>query len=260
MARAIAEHYLPAHSGGPLPATRTGQVVAIADKLDTLSGLFGIGQPPTGSRDPFALRRQALGVLRICIECELPLDISLLVERAVEVHHQAFDSRPLIDYLLERLAVAYQEENIPIDTFNAVRRGNRPTFVLTELDRRVRTMQAFRSHERAEALVAANKRVANILKQAQAEPLPPVSAQLFEFAAESDLYGEIDRLKTGLAQLQDYEQRLSALAELQPAIDTYFDQVLVMTDDEAVRQNRIATLAAMRELFLNVADVSLLQM
>lgn len=260
VAVAISDHYLPVHSGGALPSTLEGQCVAIADKLDTLTGLFGIGQPPTGSRDPFALRRQAIGVLRICIECGLTLDIVELVERAASIHGQQFVTSPLVDYLFERLAVAYQDAGISIDTFNAVRGANRSTRVLTEFDRQVRAMQAFRQHDSAAALAAANKRVANILKQANQETLSDVSRELFEFSAESELFIELTRLTRDMPKIDDYAAKLSLLAELRPAIDKYFDDVLVMADDAEVRRNRLATLSAMRDLFLDVADVSLLQM
>lgn len=260
VAAAIAAHYLPTQSGGPLPSTREAQYVAIADKVDTLTGLFGIKQPPTGSRDPFALRRQAIGVLRIGIECGLALDIVWLVKHATDIHDKGFETAALIDYFFERLAVIYQEQNIPIDTFNAVRGASSPARILTEFDRQIRAVQAFRAHESAAALAAANKRVANILKRAGSRELPPISSALFDAPAESALHTELNRLTHDLPTITDYEARLSRLATLRPAIDRYFDDVLVMADNEAVKLNRIATLSAMRALFLNVADVSLLQM
>jgi glycyl-tRNA synthetase beta chain len=256
---AIREHYLPTHSGGPLPGSRTGQCVAIADKLDTLTGLFGIGQPPTGSRDPFALRRQALGVIRICIECDLPLDVVALLERAGELHGKGFEIASLVDYLFERLSVAYQDAGIPVDTFNAVRNARPSTAILAEFDRQVRAVQAFRLHAMAERLVTANKRVANILKQVDLRSLPAVSVELFQADAESALFEAVNRVRGELAGIPDYTGKLQALAELGPTIDTYFDDVLVMDDDEQLRLNRMATLAAMREQFLTVADVSMLQ-
>lgn len=259
VASAIAEHYQPSQSGGAIPSTTTGKIVAIADKLDTLAGLFGVGQPPTGSRDPFALRRQSIGVLRICIEGELDLDIEDLVTRAAGNHDKGFETRPLLEYLFERLAVAYQEQGIPVDTFNAVRFGGRPTSVLTTLDRQVKALQAFRAHESAAALAAANKRVANILKPVDVDRLPAVSPALFASDAESILYAALAEAKSSIAQEPDFGAQLLALARVRPAIDTYFDEVLVMTDDEAVKLNRLATLHEMRTLFLSVADVSLLQ-
>ncbi|HKI75220.1 MAG TPA: glycine--tRNA ligase subunit beta, partial [Pseudomonadales bacterium] len=260
VADAIAEHYLPVQSGGALPVTRAGQIIAIADKLDTLTGLFGIGQPPTGSRDPFALRRQSIGVLRICIECALPLDIVALVNLATTRHDRDFDPAPLIEYLFERLAVSYQEQGIPVDTFNAVRYAGEPVTELTQFDHQVRALQAFRGHDSAEALVAANKRVANILRQADADGLPGISPALFDSDAESGLHAEVNRVKAGIGPDTSYEAQLALLAELRPAIDRYFDDVLVMAEDARVKQNRLATLADMRALFMGVADVSLLQM
>lgn len=260
IAMAIADHYLPVQSGGDLPRSAVGRCVALADKLDTLSGLFGIGQPPTGSRDPFALRRQALGVLRICMEAELPLDIVELVDVAASLHGKGFETQALLQYFFDRLAGLYQEHGIGNDTFNAVRNARVQTTVLTELDRRIRAVQAFRDHERAEALVAANKRVANILKQTALDDLPAVAPGLFREDAERKLYDALGKASEALASTDDFEARLLALADLQPVIDTYFDDVLVMAEDEALRQNRMATLASMRKLFLSVADVSMLQL
>lgn len=258
--RAIAEHYRPVQSGGELPTSLEGQCVAIADKLDTLTGLFGIGQPPTGSRDPFALRRQALGAMRICIEGELAVDLIDLVEQAALGHDKGFETHELVAYLLERLAVSYQEEGIGSDTFNAVRNAHESPTVLAVLDRQVRALHAFREHPQAEALVAANKRVANILKQAGISGEPDLDTGAFVDPAESALYEALLELQARIAGTPDFEARLLALADLQPVIDRYFDDVLVMAEDNKVKQNRIATLAHMRRLFLNVADVSLLQM
>ena len=260
VALAIAAHYQPTQSGGELPGTRIGQCVAIADKLDTLAGLFGIGQPPTGSRDPFALRRQALGVIRICIEGQLPLDLASVVNFAASLHKGTFETVGLIAYLFERLAGTYQDQGVPVDTVNAVRAGRDATTILTEFDKKVRAVQQFRNDPAASALVAANKRVANMLKQIDANQLPKVSPALFSIDAESALYDRLVLLQGQIADLPAYEDRLGQLAELQPVIDRYFDDVMVMDDDAATRTNRIATLAAMRNLFMNVADVSELQL
>jgi glycyl-tRNA synthetase beta chain len=257
VAMAIADHYRPRQSGGSLPGSTIGMCVAAADKLDTLTGLFSIGQPPTGSRDPFALRRQAIGVIRICIEGKLPMDIRDCVAKAASQHAVNFDSTILVDYIFDRLATAYQEEGIPIDTFQSARFAHRKNDVLTDFDSRARAIQAFRKHARAESLVNANKRVANILKQKEIPGV--INPALFQEAAEERLYNEVRRIDALLPDLKDYPQRLQVLAELEPTIGAYFDAVLVMHEDVAIMNNRLATVAAMRSLFLEVADLSMLQ-
>ncbi|MEX1236771.1 MAG: glycine--tRNA ligase subunit beta [Pseudomonadales bacterium] len=263
VATAIGEHYRPTQSGGELPDSKAGQYVAIADKLDTLTGLFGIGQPPTGSRDPFALRRQILGVIRICIECDVSLDIADTIEMAARLHGDTVDvdatRDALVGYLFERMAGAYHDQGIPTDTFNAIRFGYAPPRVLTTFDSQVKAVQDFRSHPQAEALVSANKRVANILKDSDAAG-QTVSAGLFTEEAETRLYTELTKLQQELEHQPTFRERLLALANLQPVIDQYFDEVMVMAEDPAIRTNRLATLAAMRDLFLGVADVSVLQL
>jgi glycyl-tRNA synthetase beta chain len=260
VALAIAEHYLPTQSGGALPSSHIGQCVAIADKLDTLTGLFGIGQPPTGSRDPFALRRQALGVMRICIECKLPLDLSDCVDHAASLHATKFETAGLMEYLYERLAVFYQEHGIPGDTFNAARHANRPGDVLTDFDKRIRAIQDFRSNPSAESLAAANKRVANILKQVGDDRSIEADPAMFSQPAEKSLFEAVETTRASLEGTTSYAESLETLAKLQPVIDRYFDDVLVMDENQDVRKNRIATVAAMRSLFLTVADISMLQL
>lgn len=255
---AIAEHYRPTQSGGELPGTTAGQIVAIADKLDTLTGIFGIGQPPTGSRDPFALRRASLGVLRILIEKEIELDLFELIDLASAAHGQTFETSPLKTYMLERLGSFYGERGIKGDTFEAARGADLPDMSLPSFDRRVQAIQAFRTRPEAESLAAANKRVANLLKQAEGD-LPAVDADQFTDPAEGALFDAVSSKWAEVDGLSGYSERLTAMAELQPVVDRYFDDVLVMADDDAVRRNRLATLASMRKLFLTVADVSTLQ-
>ncbi|MDZ7686764.1 MAG: glycine--tRNA ligase subunit beta [Gammaproteobacteria bacterium] len=259
VATAIGEHYRPTQSGGAIPSSQAGRIIAIADKLDTLTGLFGIGQPPTGSRDPFALRRQSLGVLRILIEAGMDLDLVDLIERASHLHNQRFDAAPLREYMLERLAVFYSERGIQTDTFEAARHADFEGLRLPEFDRRVRAIQAFRGRPEAASLAAANKRVANLLKQVGADQLGEVDSDRLTASAESELLAAVNAKETALTDLTDFDSQLLALAELQTVVDKYFDDVLVMDEDPAVRNNRLATLARMRRLFLRVADVSILQ-
>ena len=263
VAEAIKEHYLPTFSGGELPQSGVGQAVAIADKLDTLTGLFGIGQPPTGSKDPFALRRQALGVIRICIESGWQLDVKATLSFAATQHNGDFGTEAVYDYMLDRLGSWYQDQGIPTDSFAAVRNSNVPVVDLRDCDFRVRAIQAFRQQPLAASLVAANKRVANILKKTNSQPAA-VDPGLFIEAAERQLHDALGKAKILLqAKHSDnqafYEQQCLVLAGLQAEVDRYFAGVMVMADDPAIRANRIAMLYQMRDLFLGIADFSLLQ-
>lgn len=259
VSQAIGEHYRPTHSGGEIPSTLTGQVVAIADKLDTLTGIFGIGQPPTGSRDPFALRRQSLGVLRILTEAGIELDLFDLIDRASAGHGKGFDAAPLKDYMIERLAVFYQDRGIQPDSFDAARYAKFESLSMPDFDRRVRAIQGFRGRDEVGSLAAANKRVANLLKQVESGEIASVDQSLFKVAVEQQLLDAVSDKGTAIANMDSYAEKLAALAELQPVVDQYFEDVLVMDEDEAVRANRLATIKSMRELFLRVADVSMLQ-
>jgi glycyl-tRNA synthetase beta chain len=260
---AIKEHYLPSFSGGELPTSAAGQAVAIADKLDTLTGLFGINQPPTGSKDPFALRRQTLGVIRICIQAELKLDIRETLAVAAGQHSPEFSTTAVYDYLLDRLGTWYQDQGIPGDTFNAVRFSHQVITNLADCDRRVRSIQDFRTQPQAEHLIAANKRVANILKKAGTIDAA-IDTKLFQAPAEIALFAALGAAEKAMQTQQngadqDYEAKCLTLAGLQSTIDAYFDEVMVMADEPAVRSNRLATLQKMRFLFLDIADFSLLQ-
>jgi glycyl-tRNA synthetase beta chain len=273
VALAIAEHYLPTQSGGALPVSASGQAVAIADKLDTLTGLFGIGQPPSGSKDPFALRRQTLGVIRICIDAGLTLDIKATITEACELHRQDFDALPVYNYLLDRLGSWYLEQGIPADTFNAVRLSSVSITSLKDCDSRVRTIEAFKQQPQAHQLIAANKRIANILKKSEnlavsvdstistfATSDLTIDTALFEVKAESELHEALTIAQRNMSsEGQDYEAKCLLLASLQTQVDAYFEDVMVMADDSSVRVNRLATLHQMRVLFLEVADFSVLQ-
>ena len=256
---AISEHYRPVVSGGDLPDTPARQCVAIADKIDTLTGLFGIDQPPSGSRDPFALRRQTLGIIRICVEKSLALDLRELINEAINIHDQEFDGDAVISYLIERLGVWYQDQGISFDTFSAVQQSSEKISDLCANDIRVRSLQAFRTHARAANLIAANKRIANILKKVDESTLAPVTEAIFTEDAELALFSALGKATSDLSNTENYEEKFLALADLQPAIDRYFDDVMVMADEESLRDNRLATLSQMRNLFLSVADLSVLQ-
>jgi|TARA_B110000196_G_scaffold319477_1_gene337657 glycyl-tRNA synthetase beta chain len=255
---AIAMQYFPTSSGAKLPVGDVPCSVAIADKLDTLVGIFGIGQPPTGSKDPYALRRQSLGVIRIIIENKLAVDLKACLKKAADLYPEyQFDIEPVYQYMLDRLSNWYQEASIDVDVVKAVRGSNQSVANLVQTDHSVRALNGFKSSDKAKNLIAANKRVANILKDVGT--LPEISEQLFEQPVESELHKALIQLSEALQTTEDYGQKLAILADQQDLIDKYFDDVLVMADQENVKQNRLATIARMRNLFLQVADFSLLQ-
>lgn len=261
VAAAIEEHYLPRHASDHLPASVAGQIVAISDRLDTLVGIFAIGEKPTGEKDPYALRRAAIGVLRIIIECRLDLDLEILIAEAAKLLSDKVDAEKakaeVFDFMLERLRAYYSDREVPVDVFDAVSalRPGRPL----DFDRRIKAVSAFRALPEAESLAAANKRVGNILKKSATETSSSVNECLFQEAAEKALFSKLMSLKANVEALfdaGDYEQALRELSSLREPVDAFFDSVMVMADDEAVRNNRIALLAQMSALFMRAADLS----
>lgn len=260
---ALAEQYLPRFAGDVLPATGVGCALALADRLDSLVGLFGIDQPPSGTRDPFALRRAALGVLRIMVERELDLDLEECCRWAAEQHHNLSAADPVtavVDYVLERFRAMVEESGQPAEVYLAVhaRRPTRPR----DFSRRLEAVEAFRQLPAAQALAAANKRVSNILaKQGEGQASEQVQPDLLQEPAEQSLY---ESVKTQSARVQplleagQYQAALASLADLREPVDRFFDDVMVMADDARIRENRLALLGQLRALFLKVADISLL--
>lgn len=259
VASAIREHYQPTSAGGTLPLSLEAKAVAMADKLDTLVGMFGIGQPPSGSRDPFALRRQTIGVIRMCVEGELDLNLDSVIEKSIEIYSQKFDALPIYKYLGERLKSWYQEKGIRFDSVDAVIKAKGWQANLNNTNKKIKALEVFRDSNQAESLIAANKRVANILKKTGSDKQSAVDPTLFTEQVETDLYNAINAASATLKSLNDDAEKLQHLGELRECIDRYFDEVMVMTEDKATRANRIATLTSMRLLFLQVADISLLQ-
>lgn len=259
VADAIREHYLPNASGGDLPKSLASKSVAISDKLDTLVGMFGIGQPPSGSKDPFALRRQTIGIIRMCVEGSLDLNLYTLIGKAIELHGKSFDAAPIIAYLSERLKSWYQDKGVRFDSVEAVINSEGWQANLSLTNDTVMALELFRDSDSAETLIAANKRVANILKKVGNTQRREVNTDLFQEPAEHALFTAIKDAEKALGSAQNDQERLSALVGLREVIDLYFDQVMVMAEDEVLRSNRIATLTKMRSLFLKVADISLLQ-
>ena len=267
VSRAMEEQYLPRFAGDRLPGTRTGQALAVADKLDTVCGLFAIGQPPTGSKDPFALRRNALGALRILIEGGLDIDLESLLEEARQALGERVETDDLtgqvFDFMMERLRAWYHDQGVAPDSFEAVL-ARRPTRPL-DFHHRLLAVSHFRSLPEAEALAAANKRIANILRQAREKGIDfPERVETARLASEPerDLAEAVERLEQEvgpLAEAGEYEPALGRLASLREVVDRFFDQVMVMVDDPLLRGNRLALLARLQALFLRVADISRLQ-
>jgi len=276
-ADAIEEHYLPRFSGGPLPESVAGQLLAIAEKTDTICGIFHTGQIPSGDKDPFALRRAALGVLRIMVEKKIKLSLPALIKIASEpfahivldnkkpkqknVNTQTVQKR-IQDFMMDRLKNYFLEANetAKADTFAAVIAVNidEPH----DLARRLNAVSAFRLLEEAESLAAANKRIHNILRKVEGELPQKVDPDRLEKGAEQNLYNRILSLQkeiTPLLAASQYEDSLACLAVMRPEVDRFFDEIMVMVDDPVIRNNRLALLTMLRELFLGVADISRLQ-
>jgi glycyl-tRNA synthetase beta chain len=257
------EQYMPRFAGDQLPETLTGAAVAIADRLDTLTGLFGINQPPTGSKDPFALRRATVGVLRIMVEKELDLDLGELLKVAADGHaslpaRDGLEER-VLDFMLDRLRAWYEDRDIAVETFLAVL-ALRPTRPL-DFDRRVRAVAHFRTLPEADALAAGNKRVSNILSKQESQGNTIVSESLLQEAAEKELFSRVQAMQIELQPAfdnGDYQTALEQLAGLRAVVDRFFEEVMVNADDESVRNNRLALLSQLRGLFLGVADISVI--
>ena len=264
VAQALEDYYKPKFSGDTLPQSITSQSLAIADRLDTLLGIFAIGQTPTGDKDPFALRRAALGVLRILIENKLDLDLSELIKIAAKQHdvsikaHEAENS--VFDFMLDRLHAYYLDKGIHPDVLDAVI-STKPTKPL-DIDNRLLAVDAFRQLAEAESLAAANKRIGNILKKVEGKLPDSINEKLLQEKAEKELFKVLTKLSDkvqGLIDKAKYQDALSQLSTLRKSVDQFFDDVMVMSDDEKLKNNRIALLNKLHSLFLQIADISKLQ-
>ena len=265
VANALYEQYLPRFAGDSLPQSKTGMAVSLADKIDTLVGIFGIGQKPSGTKDPYALRRATLGVLRIIIEHELALDLRELLDKAAEQLGERIDAAQVDDafeFIKGRYRAIYQEQGIATPVILSVLAIDDACRKPLDFDRRVKAVAAFQQREEAQALAAANKRVSNILAKLDTAPAEEIDGALLEDEAEKTLTNMVVAAfeqTYELLEAGDYASVLEMLAQLREPVDTFFDTVMVMAEDEAVRNNRLALLAFLRDLFLNVADISLLQ-
>ncbi|HHF3486874.1 TPA: glycine--tRNA ligase subunit beta [Haemophilus influenzae] len=263
VAVALNEQYMPRFAGDELPKSLVASAVALADKFDTLTGIFGIGQAPKGSADPFALRRAALGALRIIVEKNLPLDLEDLVKKSAALFGDKLTNQnvvaDVVDFMLGRFRAWYQDEGIAVDVIQAVlaRRPTRPA----DFDARVRAVSHFRTLDSAEALAAANKRVSNILAKADAA-IGEINLTACVEPAEKALAEAVLALRTEVQPLiaqGDYTTVLDKLANLRMPVDSFFDNVMVNAEDPALRPNRLAILNTLQGLFLQVADISVLQ-
>jgi glycyl-tRNA synthetase beta chain len=262
VASALAQQYWPRFAGDRLPETPTACALGLADRLDTLVGIFGIGQPPTGSKDPFALRRASLAVLRILVEKDLDLDLRECLDLAVAQYPEGViadgTTGEVLAYMIERFRAWFEEEGIPVEVFKAVsaRRLSRPL----DIQRRVHAVHAFTRLPEAVALAAANKRVSNILgKLDSGHRFGEVSADLLQEPQEKALADSLQSLNGRCADLledDEYTGALSCLAELREPVDAFFDGVMVNVEEPSLRDNRLNMLKDLRDLFLQVADIS----
>ena len=263
VALALYEQYMPRFAGDTLPSTAISSALAMADKLDTIVGIFGIGQAPKGS-DPFALRRASLGVLRIIVENGYTLDLVELIAQAKQRLADKLTNEnvetDVLEFMLGRFRAWYQDAGFSIDIIQAVlaRHPTKPT----DFDQRVKAVSHFRGLEVAESLAAANKRVGNILAKFEGELPAEVDLALLQEEAEKTLAQEVAVMSEALEpafETGNYQQALTQLANLREPVDAFFDSVMVMVDDQSLKLNRLTLLNNLRNLFLKVADISLLQ-
>lgn len=264
VATAIEEQYKPRFSGDELPSTNVSCAVSIAEKMDTLAGIFGIGQHPKGDKDPFALRRAAIGVLRIIVEKSLPLDLLDLTNYATSLYGDKLNNKnvvtDIVSFMQGRFRAWYQELGFAIDTIQAVLALN-PTKP-ADFDARIKAVTHFRTLPEASSLAEANKRVSNILSKAQVQIPDTINTALLEAGAEGELAKQVVILNDKLAPYFNegrYQDALVELSSLKSPVDEFFASVMVMADDEKIKLNRLALLKKLQNLFLKVADISLLQ-
>ncbi|MBF7074661.1 glycine--tRNA ligase subunit beta [Glaciecola sp. MH2013] len=265
VAKAIEEQYLPRFAGDNLPSTETGTMLALAEKLDTLVGIFGIGKLPKGDKDPFALRRSAIGMLRILVENKLSLNLQDLISAVVNIYGSKLSnsdtSEQVFSFLLDRFRPLYHDQGISGDVVSAAMSQGCSTAV--DVDARIRAVNDFKALDSASDLVAANKRVANILNKNNIElhRLPDIDSRLFSESAETALYDclrDAEKTVARFSQTLDYSKTLESLSVLKTPLNVFFDDVMIMAEDERVKANRVALVGKARQLFLSVADVSLI--
>lgn len=260
---AISEHYAPKFSGDELPGSEAGFCLSLADKIDTLVGILGIGKIPTGDKDPFALRRTAHGIMRILLEKKLPVSLLETLRESKKIYTDTLTNenviKDTIDFIMARLKAWYSEQGVGVEIFESVAACEPET--LADFDRRIKAVIQFQQLPEATSLAAANKRVSNILKKQEKTKFAAANSALFEFEAEHQLAKQIaeqSKIVDALYENADYEKALSELSVLKAPIDEFFNSVMIMVDDEKKKQNRLALLSSIHTLFTKVADISLL--
>ena len=255
---AIREHYQPRFSGDKVPSTREGLVVAIADKLDTITGIYGIGQAPTGSKDPYALRRLALGLLRILLEAKIELNLKSLIDFSLNLHLKEVDKGcgdAIYSFMMERLKAYYKDANIDRNVYEAVLAVS-PDSPL-DFHLRVEALSEFTQSEDSKSLIESNKRIANILKDSN-EKNEKLNSKILIDDSEVKLFNATESLSKQLSGIKDYKEVMKSLIDLKDLIDSFFDNVMVNADDEKLKSSRLALIRRIRALFLSVADISYL--
>jgi len=261
VANALDDYYKPRFAGDSLPDTSVSQAVALADRVDTLVGIFAIGQIPTGVKDPFALRRASLGVLRILIEQNLNIDLKDLLTYSASLFDKNLKAdeaiNGVLDYCLDRLTAYYQDQNTHIEVVKSVL-ATKPTKP-TDLNKRIKAINNFKDLPAASSLAAANKRSSNILKKVKGQLPSTVNEKLLTDEAEITFYKTLSNLTDSVNKSvadSEYEKALTQLAELREPVDAFFENVMVMDKDDAVKNNRLALLNNLRSLFMQIADIS----
>lgn len=255
---AIREHYQPRFAGDKVPSTNEGLVVAIADKLDTISGIYAIGQAPTGSKDPYALRRLALGLLRILLEAKIELNLKSLIDYSLNLHLKEVDrscGNDIYSFMMDRLKAYYKDANIDSNVYEAVLAVS-PESPL-DFHLRVEVLNEFTQSENSKSLIEANKRIANILKDSN-EKNETLNPKILIDDSEIKLFNASESLSKKLSGSKDYQEVMKSLIDLKDSIDSFFDNVMVNTDDDKLKSSRLALIRKIRLLFLSVADISYL--
>ena len=264
VADAIGEHYAPRFAGDDIPASNAGRIVSIADRLDTLVGIFAAGLKPSGNKDPFALRRAALGLLRILLEARLELSLKKLItlsfdEIGVKMGADRNICEQVYVFIVDRLRHFYTEKGYQTELVNAVLASDWSS--LPDLDKRLVAIHRFMDEPAARSLAAANKRIGNILRKAESLGTGDIKEDRLILAEEARLFEEISRIEQAISpllELGDYERSLNMLSELERPVDVFFDAVMVMDEDPVLRENRLAILARLKRQFDQIADLSVL--
>jgi glycyl-tRNA synthetase beta chain len=264
VAAAIEEHYLPRFSGDSIPASSAGQVVSIADRLDTLTGIFAAGMRPSGNKDPFGLRRASLGLVRILLEARLDLSLNRLLALAANELSPQLPVDPALlveirDFIVERARNYFRDQGFAVELINAAIASDWDT--LPDLDSRLRALDGFMGQEAAASLAAANKRIGNILRKSDEDISKAIDTDNLIIDEERNLFEEIIKLEKQLKPLlesADYSASLELLARLRKPVDDFFDSVMVMDEDPALRANRLALLVRLKALFDRIADLTVL--